>query len=333
LTNKVNELTAIVFDLKPDILLLCETWLNEESNEAVLQIDDYNLEKELRRDRRDTAGGVGGGLAVYTREGLNILPIDISEDFNQAVKFRVQEREDDLEILLIYRPPKPDKKNLDELTKLVREAGSNTIIIGDLNLPGVDWEEGDCGNLEKDLVAALDKGMFEQLVSFPTHLKGNILDVVLSNNPEKVSEVTDQGRVGRSDHVMLQVEVRDFQGREEEKDMVKNGNRADWQKIREGIEATDWPRDEDDITTEETWDMLRRRLDELLEQHVPKTRFRKRVSEWMTRDLLQDIRRKRRLWKKARNGTREDKEAYARAEKEVKNRALFFSPNFILTEA
>jgi len=313
-------LNAVVNDLKPDIVLLSETWLNNESNEAFLQLDDYNLEKELRRDRRDTAGGIGGGLAVYTREGIRILPIDTSEDFNQAVKFRVQDSKDDLEILLIYRPPKPDQKNIVELTKLVSETGRNTIIIGDLNLPGVDWEHGECGNFERELVQTLEDGMFEQLVTFPTHLKGNILDVVLSNNPEKVGNVIEQGRVGRSDHVLIQVEVGDFLGRDEEKEMVRNWNRADWQKIRDGIEGTDWPREEDGITTEEAWGMLRRRLDDLLEENVPKTKFRKRVSEWMTRELLQDIRRKRRLWKKAKNGTREDKEEYEKVEKEVRNK-------------
>ncbi len=54
------------------------------------------------------------------------------------------------------------------------------------------------------LETAVEEGL-QQLVDFPTHTKGNTLDLLLTNCPDKVIEVSDSGRLGRSDHCMLKV--------------------------------------------------------------------------------------------------------------------------------
>ena len=54
---------------------------------------------------------------------------------------------------------------------------------------------------------AMQDGFFRQLVDFPTHIKGNILDLVITNIPEKVSELKEVGRIGKSDHVILQFDL------------------------------------------------------------------------------------------------------------------------------
>ena len=47
----------------------------------------------------------------------------------------------------------------------------------------------------------------EQLVHFPTHVKGNTLDLVITNCSEKIISVVDEGRIGKSDHCTLLVEM------------------------------------------------------------------------------------------------------------------------------
>jgi hypothetical protein len=56
-------------------------------------------------------------------------------------------------------------------------------------------------------VKALDDQLLVQMVEFSTHNRGNILDLVLTNIPERVIVFTDNSRLGRSDHVMLMVSV------------------------------------------------------------------------------------------------------------------------------
>ena len=50
---------------------------------------------------------------------------------------------------------------------------------------------------------------------------------------------------------------------------------------------------------------------------MPKCSFRPRRTEWMSGEILREVRRKRRLWKKAKNGL--GRKEYDQAAKKVKN--------------
>jgi hypothetical protein len=71
--SKLGELEILADEVKPDFILLTETWCNNTTVDASLYIQNYSLETELRRDRTDTGRGVGGGLLVYVRDPLQIL--------------------------------------------------------------------------------------------------------------------------------------------------------------------------------------------------------------------------------------------------------------------
>ena len=65
------------------------------------------------------------------------------------------------------------------------------IIIGDFNLPDICWSSlsGQCprSNLLCDFVF---ESNLTQLVNFPTHIKGNILDLLLTNNEDLINNLT-----------------------------------------------------------------------------------------------------------------------------------------------
>ncbi len=130
-------------DAGPDIILLTETWCNATVDNAVLAIPGYILATDLRRDRIDTANGIGGGLLVYGKEGIEILMNDnLASNFNQYCSFRITTRSSPLNFVLAYRPPSSRQENTVELCDLLRKLDSNTIVIGDINLPNIDWKEG-----------------------------------------------------------------------------------------------------------------------------------------------------------------------------------------------
>jgi endonuclease/exonuclease/phosphatase family metal-dependent hydrolase len=120
-------------------------------------------------------------------------------------------KSDNLNVILIYRPPSSGQDNLTELCEILRGADNNTILIGDFNMPGIDWENTQARDVRgrELLETATEKGL-QQLVNFPTHTKGNTLDLLLTNCPDKILGVTDAGRIGRSDHCLLRV-VMDLQ--------------------------------------------------------------------------------------------------------------------------
>jgi len=247
------------------------------------------------------------------------LPCDTDSDFNQYVKFAVETDKEVHHIYLVYRPPNNNNENLLKLTELLGRAEKNSHFFGDFNLPGINWEEGRARGREEEFLNVVEENAFHQMVPFATHIKGNCLDLILSNSPESVTAVEEKGRVGKSDHSVI-LAVMSLTVRKEKRDgEVRNWRRANWDGIKEGLQTATWPEDEDETTTEEAWGILREKIDELVETHVPKTRIRSNYTSWMTRDLIREVRGKRRLWKKAKNGTAEDRERYKEAERKVRN--------------
>jgi len=154
-----------------------------------------------------------------------------------------------------------------------------------------------------------------QLVDFPTQVKGNVLDLVITDNPELILNVSDEGRLGKSDHSLILIEIDQSTTVKNRGGEVKNWRRADWEAIRRGISGTVWPRTEDGVTTDQAWRLLKNKLEHLVEEHVPVVSMKPYDTPWMKRDIITEIRKKRKLWKKAKNGGDEDKHRYKEAEK------------------
>ena len=66
LNNKVNELRALAAVESPDVIALTETWTNESVANEVVHVEGYDM--VVRKDRRDTVGGRGGGIIVYVKD-------------------------------------------------------------------------------------------------------------------------------------------------------------------------------------------------------------------------------------------------------------------------
>jgi hypothetical protein len=253
-------------------------------------------------DRQDTANGVGGGLAVYSVSDLTILPCDQAINFNQYSKFKIVAGCDVVHVYLVYRSPASGIDSKEQICELFSAAEKNSIFVGDFNMPDINWQTGMADSRASGMVleAATAAGLY-QLVDFPTHMRGNVLDLILTNIPDRISNVSDAGRIGRSDHVAITCDL-DMVRARGEKIKVKNWKRADWDSIREEITNTPWPTTGDGTTTNEAWQFLRGKIDELTAKHVPEREFRESRAAWMTAEILQLIRKKRRLWKQAKHG-------------------------------
>ncbi len=128
-------------------------------------------------------------------------------------------------------------------------------------------------------------------------MKGNILDLVLTNAAGNVHSVTDEGRLGKSDHVMVRIQL---QGQPAKQSFTcsPDWNKADWDGMKDELKDTDWYTTLRDMNTEESWTAIKVRLNRLTEEFVP---VRKRRPPgrpvWMNREILRAMGKKRRLWK------------------------------------
>ena len=212
IVNKIDDLNILAHDNKPELILVTETWCNENIPDSLLNIPNYYIEPKLRCDRNDTVNGIGGGLLVFVRNGLTVLPIDDNSDFNQYCKFKVldQKLDTNFYITLAYRSPNSTTENNDKLCDVINNLSDNDfeLIIGDFNMPQVDWNNYSSTSRKYDrfVDVVINKGL-SQLIDFPTHIRGNILDLALTNHPEKILNIESLGNLSSSDHSIISIDV------------------------------------------------------------------------------------------------------------------------------
>ena len=271
------------------------------------------MHQDLRLDREDTAGGRGGGLLVYTKQGIEILSLDKTVNFHQYCKFLLF----DITVYLIYRPPSGGATSIDDLTALISAAEKRSIFIGDFNLPEINWDDGTARGRAAALLEAAESSLMEQLVTFSTHIRGNRLDLLLTNIPERVVNVQEAGRLGHSDHTMILAQVTTNRAETRKAKEQLDWHRADWDSMRAAMANINWREELDGKSGSEAWTSLRDHLNGVVNENVPLRRRRNQNRPaWLTKEILCAIRRKKRLWTKARQG--ENRDEYMKEEKKVR---------------
>lgn len=289
----------------------------------MLNVPGFSI--EARIDRKDTSGGIGGGILVYVRNGLTILYDDNSQsDFNQYCKFKIKNEHAhscDLDVLVIYRSPNSSPENNEALCKLIDECDDkNSFIIGDLNFPGIKWAQCVSDSKGQGFYDAItNKGLYQH-VDFPTHTKGNTLDLVITSNPDIVQDIQCNNPLGKSDHFMLEVTC-DFSTKiNKTTEHIFDWRRADTESLRSEFSSINWQAELEHKNAEESWQLFTHTIDNLTEKFVP-TKLRRNQNKpiWMTQNVMRVIRKKKRLFKHY-SSTKEYRDylEYKKAENQVK---------------
>ena len=298
MTNKLNDLCILISDCDPDLILVTETWCNEEVSTAMLNIQGYNIEPELRKDRTDTLNGIGGGILVYAKEELIIKPVEVNNDMNMFSRFEILSKDDgrdNLSVTLVYRPPRARAENTLELCKLFENTSANSIFIGDFNFPSINWQDQTADrSCENFLECTLDNN-FEQMIHFPTHVRGNILDLFFTNRPENVLNVESLGNLSTSDHSIIEIDVlfrSKFNVSSEYIYDWKNGDNAE---LKNYLMEVDWDQELKDKNTEDSWKLIKDKIKSGTDTYIPKIlRRRNNNHQWMTRFVKRIVRKKQR---------------------------------------
>ena len=153
-------------------------------NNSLISINGYFIKNTLRVDCSDTYNEIGGGLLVYFKQEITVLPIDNPQIFNQYCKFLVIPTKDKtpLEITLIYRSPNSNVVNNENLCNLIKSTGDNSLLIGDFNYPNIEWTTMMGDNKSSNFLQTINDMFLSQLINFPTHIHGNILDLAFCSN-------------------------------------------------------------------------------------------------------------------------------------------------------
>ena len=195
----------------------------------------------------------------------------------------------------------------------------NTILIGDVNLPDINWLDGTSTSRGRRILETALEEDLAQLVNFQTHIKGNILDLVLTNCPDKVISVSDEGRVGKIDHCILNIELELSVVKKSDKPTRPNWNKADTIGLRAYLKNINWTNTLADHEANTAWRIFKETLELAIAKFVPSSTVRAASHpRWLTRDIIRLIGRKKRTWKLTRtHGTVENWTKFKNLEKEV----------------
>ena len=271
----------------------------------MLNINGYYINDELRRDRCDTNQGRGGGLLVYIKDGLKVTPIECDIVYNSYVVFNVKPIEQDgestqnLNVVLFYRSPNSTENNTQGLINLLNKFKVNTVFIGDLNLPKIDWVSGTSDRKGRNVLECINSNCMSQLIDFPTHESRNILDVVITDRTELVFDVNNVGNIGNSDHAAINIELLIKCDRPENVIKCRDWCNGDSEGFKTRLADIQWRHHLSNLTGTEVWNKFDSLVQSSLDEFIPVTTLKHKSKRplWMNKHCKHACNRKSRLFR------------------------------------
>ena len=311
LISKLNDLEILVDERDPDLIFICETWLNNNICNSTLNIEGYNLEQELRIDRTDTVNGIGGGILVYSKPGIIIKPITTTIDFVQYSQFELislnGKEKSNQHFTLIYRSPNSTETNNEKLCEIMKMVPKNSILVGDFNMPGIDWKNGTYDRKSTTFMDTMYNKGLEQMIDFPTHDRGNTLDLLITDHPENIVTVESLGNLGNSDHSIIHVELLFNPKIVDNETMVFDWRNCNETGLKNYFNNIDWSESLLGKDVENQWKEFQKVVDTGLQQYVPmKKRCKLNKCVWMTKKVKNLINYKNRIFKLVKHNRTEE---------------------------
>ena len=173
-----------------DIIIVTESWLKDtEVDQNWVQGCDFNR-SPFQCHHADRRGKTGGGLMLICKSTMDVKEIQSqnTRSFEHA-SWSVSINNKSLTITSIYHPPPKDRITnsmfIDDVTEHLSEHlinKQNNIILGDFNMHIDNPFDPEAG-IFNDTMSAL--GLIQQ-VTFPTHNKGDTLDLIFSEMGDSV---------------------------------------------------------------------------------------------------------------------------------------------------
>ena len=273
-----------------DIAVLNETWLKKSVRDSeILSTNQYKIFRKDRSSRSHPPDPSnpnryrrnGGGVLIAVRTDLNLTSKEIKLGGGSeisAVEFTLPNGAKFI-VCTCYRVGTLGMENhnkiVNSLRTLIRRRNlSKLFVIGDFNLQGVCWDTAYADSpVESAFVDSfIDLGL-TQCVNQPTHRRGNLLDIVLTNAESSVRnlKILDENSVCRSDHFPLEFNIGLRVGRTKAvKRVCYNFKTANWDGLNYDLCHTNWDAMLNSEEPDLAWLGFKTRLFQLADVHIRK---------------------------------------------------------------
>lgn len=292
-----------------DILVFTETWLSPQTSDDDILIT--NFEPPYRRDRQDR---IGGGVAIYTRTGIqSVRRHDLMHGNIEALCIEVSIKSHTFLICGLYRPPNTgqDYWDLIELSfdNLSNSPINDLVILGDFNC---DLMKPASANKINNISLSYN---LHQLINEATHYTENsssLIDLIFVSKPENViySDVTSPfipDLVRYHCPVILTLKFR----KPRQKSFTRHiwlYEKGDYDKYRRLLEHTDWdfisPRNNVNEIADKVTDLILKAAQESIPNKI--VTIRPNEPQWINAFIKRQIRQRKRLFKIAKRVNNEN---------------------------
>ena len=312
--NKKTEIEIYNKDNWLDIMFYTESFISDEHHASEYNFNGYQC---------FTAKRPRGGVAIYVKNNIScheLNPPNKAEDSTWLIMntFNNIKRV----YGCIYRSPNSSPDNNSKILENMRwinELCNEIVLVGDFNLPTINWETLTSHDAYSDtFIETLDSMALEQLIRNPTRYRQaqtpSILDLLIVPNPELVSQISILDAFGKSDHCRLEFIIKNCHA-----EKIRKTHRYNYKKMADDIfisemNAVDWNAViEHDI--ESGYNSFIKTVQSAIEKSTPKmSRNNNNAAPWSNRRIEQLAKIKRNLWDRyRRTQDRADYANYKRA--------------------
>ena len=340
--TKLYELHGHIFTTKPDVIIRNETWLKKSILDTQVLPQNYKIRRVDRtgkthpwdpsnpRKFREN----GGGVLVAHRTGIDVESTKVGVIKVQAeiltinLKLPSGKR---LSLSTFYRVGNLGTENYESVRKYLTTLASKKrldkhVLIGDLNFPEIRWPDNvTTVDLHKNFLELLMVDLcHSQIITESTHKNGKILDLLFTNIPELIENVSVLGykEACSSDHYGINFKIKlDVPMKKTVKRKVYNYSKADWRALNFDIRRIDWESHIGMHDPHESWPLFRTAMEKLCDKHIPKKTISNEFqAPWFDTDCEKILREKEKWRAKANSerGTEEDHQKFRKLRKDFK---------------
>ena len=251
------------------------------------------------------------GIILYIKHNYTYTVQEIQTNFQEYLSAEITSSTGSvISVCLIYRSPNSSQQNNKLLLKSISDfcahSGNNAFILGDFNLPKIDWANNKASfmSYEEEFLTCLLDNFLHQHVLEPTRSRGgqqeNILDLVLSKDEQDISEIELMSSLGKSDHLVMRIILNiPTHGSNISQNERLQLYRGDYSSMREELQLFGWEEDLRDKSMSQCWEFIRDQLLQLQKKYIPvaKTIYNPKPG-WMNREVTLAFKEKQKAWKR-----------------------------------
>ena len=305
LASKLNLLAEHATEHLWDVICVTETHLLSHLPSSIVDIPNYSLL------RHDVSGHVyKHGVCCYVHHRLTTD--SVSQPLPNVLSFRLTLF--NVFVLIVYRAPSNSPDVNESLNACILDFCSEkeVIVLGDFNLPTIDWSNPTlhCPPLGRAFLDTFLTVGLHQWVTESTYPKsGNILDLVLTSEPDRVGSLDVKAPLPGCDHCAISFDYI-FDIVPEASSPVSLTTQRDWHKgwfkgIVHKLNNVDWDLELAYLNADQSFKHLSAKLQKLTAEYIPLKPKGVRKPPWSTRPPNSLISRRQYAWSQYKNARRQ----------------------------